>query len=284
MIRAVLLDLAGVVYQGEQPLPGAVQAIASLRNAGFRLRFLTNTTRMPRRALLSRLNSMGIAIADDELFTPAQAACAWLAAKGLSAHLLIHPALQEDFANLPASGPEAVVIGDAADGFTYAALNEAFRKLLAGAAFLALARNRSFKDEDGELSLDTGAFVAALEYATQREAVLLGKPAPDFFQCRASQHRLRRQGGGDGWRRCGSRRRRRAGGRSRQPPSSSAPANTVPVTRARQSLPQAKRSQTLQPPPDGSWSAALKRKGRPRGRPFVSCVRAKSIPRRPSRL
>ena len=57
-----------------------------------------------------------------------------------------------------------------------------FRKLLAGAAFLALARNRSFKDEDGELSLDTGAFVAALEYATQREAVLLGKPAPDFFQ------------------------------------------------------------------------------------------------------
>ena len=55
MIRAVLLDLAGVVYQGEQPLPGAVQAIASLRNAGFRLRFLTNTTRMPRRALLSRL-------------------------------------------------------------------------------------------------------------------------------------------------------------------------------------------------------------------------------------
>ena len=152
-----------------------------MRNAGFRLRFLTNTTRMPRRALLSRLNDMGIAIADDELFTPAQAARAWLAAKGLSPHLLIHPALQEDFANLPASETEAVVIGDAADGFTYAALNEAFRKLLAGAAFLALARNRSFKDEDGELSLDTGAFVAALEYATQREAVLLGKPAPEFF-------------------------------------------------------------------------------------------------------
>jgi len=142
MIRAVLLDLAGVVYQGEQPLPGTVQAIASLRNSGFRLRFLTNTTRMPRRALLSRLNSMGIAIADEELVTPAQAARAWLAAKGLSAHLLIHPALQEDFANLPASGPEAVVIGDAADGFTYAALNEAFRKLLAGAAFLR-ARTQS---------------------------------------------------------------------------------------------------------------------------------------------
>ena len=167
MIRAVLLDLAGVVYQGEQPLPGAVHAIASLRHAGFRLRFLTNTTRMPRRALLSRLNDMGIAISDEELFTPAQAARAWLAARGLSAHLLIHPALEEDFANLPASRMRGVVVGDAADGFTYAALNEAFRKLLAGAAFLALARNRSFKDEDGELSLDIGAFVTALEYATR---------------------------------------------------------------------------------------------------------------------
>jgi HAD superfamily hydrolase (TIGR01458 family) len=182
MIRAVLLDLAGVVYQGEQPLPGAVDAVACLRQAGLRLRFLTNTTRMPRRALLSRLSDMGVQIAAEELFTPAQAASAWLSARHLSPHLLIHPALAEDFANLPASKTEAVVIGDAADGFTYAALNAAFRKLLAGAEFLALARNRSFKDEDGELSLDTGAFVAALEYAAKREAVVLGKPAPNFFK------------------------------------------------------------------------------------------------------
>ena len=182
MIRAVLLDLAGVVYQGEQSLPGAVEAVAELRRAGLRLRFLTNTTRMPRRALLSRLNEMGVKIGDEELFTPAQAARAWLTARSLSPHLLIHPNLVEDFAGLGGSAGEAVVIGDAADGFTYAALNAAFRKLLAGAAFVALARNRSFKDEDGELSLDTGAFVTALEYAARREAVVLGKPAPDFFQ------------------------------------------------------------------------------------------------------
>jgi HAD superfamily hydrolase (TIGR01458 family) len=182
MIRAVLLDLAGVVYQGEQPLPGAVDAVACLRQAGLRLRFLTNTTRMPRRALLSRLADMGVAIAGEELFTPAQAAKAWLSARQLSPHLLIHPALAEDFAGLGGSEGEAVVVGDAAEGFTYEALNAAFRKLLAGAEFVALARNRSFKDEDGELSLDTGAFVAALEYATAREAIVLGKPVPGFFK------------------------------------------------------------------------------------------------------
>jgi HAD superfamily hydrolase (TIGR01458 family) len=74
------------------------------------------------------------------------------------------------------------VVGDAAEGFTYTALNQAFRKLLAGAKFLALANNRSFKDEDGELSLDAGAFVAALEYASRSKPIVLGKPAPEFFQ------------------------------------------------------------------------------------------------------
>jgi HAD superfamily hydrolase (TIGR01458 family) len=181
MIRAVLLDLAGVVYQDNQPLPGAVDAVAGLRKADLRLRFLTNTTRTPRRTLLYRLNEMGISIVDEELFTPAQAARAWLAARRLTPYFLIHSDLAEDFAGLDAGLADAVVVGDAAQGFTYTALNAVFRKLLAGAEFLALARNRSFKDDDGELSLDAGAFVTALEYACQRGAVLVGKPAPDFF-------------------------------------------------------------------------------------------------------
>jgi HAD superfamily hydrolase (TIGR01458 family) len=181
MIRAVLLDLAGVVYQGERPLPGAVDAVATLRDVGLPLRFLTNTTRIPRRTLLRGLDKMGVAVAEEELFTPAQAARAWLATRRLSPHLLIHPDLEEDFANLDGSGGEAVVVGDAAQGFTYTVLNVAFRKLLGGAEFLALARNRAFKDDDGELSLDAGPFVAALEYACQREAILFGKPAVDFF-------------------------------------------------------------------------------------------------------
>lgn len=73
------------------------------------------------------------------------------------------------------------MIGDAGKGFTYQSLNNAFRVLVGGAPFLALARNRSFRDADGELSLDAGAFVAALEYATGRKAIVLGKPSRDFF-------------------------------------------------------------------------------------------------------
>ncbi|HSR70737.1 MAG TPA: hypothetical protein VLL72_00020, partial [Kiloniellales bacterium] len=180
--KGALLDLGGVVYLGDSALPGAVDAVGRLRDAGVAVRFLTNTTRRPRRVLLERLARIGLPAEPEELFMPAIAARRYLADRGLTPRLLIHPNLEEDFADLPAGDKPALVVGDAADGFTYAALNDAFRTLEErDAVFLALARNRSFRNDDGRMSLDTGAFVAALEYATGREATVLGKPSADFF-------------------------------------------------------------------------------------------------------
>lgn len=181
MIRAVCLDIAGVLYQGDAAVPGAADAVARLRAAGLPVRFLTNSSRSPKRAVLEKLARFGIAAAPDELFTPVAAARAWLDATGHRAHLLVHPALEEDFAGGGWQGPPAVVLGDAGAGFTYDRLNAAFRLLAEGAPFLALAANRVFRDADGLLSLDAGAFVRALEYASGTEAQVLGKPAPAFF-------------------------------------------------------------------------------------------------------
>lgn len=179
--KAVLLDLGGVVYLGEELLPGALEAIARLREAGLPLRFLTNTTRTPHGRLLVRLRAMGIELDADELIAPSLAARRILAEQGLTPHLLVHPDLIEDFSGLPVTEREAVVIGDAADSFTYAAMNAAFRALERGAEFLALANNRYFRSTDGGLDLDAGPFVAALAFASRREPVMLGKPAPDAF-------------------------------------------------------------------------------------------------------
>ncbi|MEE8505827.1 MAG: hypothetical protein V3S40_06365, partial [Kiloniellales bacterium] len=166
MIEGVLLDLGGVVYVGDQPLPGALEALERLRATRLPLRYITNTTRTPKRGMMDKLWRLGVPAGEAELFMPALAARRYIEARGSSPHLLVHPALEEDFAGLPGDGPEVVVIGDAAEGFTYQALNGAFRALVGGAEFLALARNRSFQDADGALSLDAGPFVAALEYAS----------------------------------------------------------------------------------------------------------------------
>lgn len=181
MISGALLDLSGVIYVGNTVLPGSLAAVERLRAIGLPVRFLTNTTRTPKRLILNKLHDLGLTCEEEELFTPARAACDWLKSHGRSPHLLIHRDLAEDFAELPKSEPRAVVIGDAGEAFTYRTLNEAFRHLMAGAEFLALAGNRTFLDKDAQLSLDAGAFVAALEYGTQRAATVLGKPSADFF-------------------------------------------------------------------------------------------------------
>jgi HAD superfamily hydrolase (TIGR01458 family) len=179
-IKGVLLDLDGVVHVRDKPVPGSLEAVARLRAAGLPVRFVTNTTRRSRRAIAEALAALGLAVAPDELFTPASLVRDRLARDRLAPLLVIHPDLREDFAGL-AEGTGAVVIGDAGEHFTYDDLNRAFRALIHGADFLALARNRNFLDSDGELSLDVGGFVAALEYASAREAKVIGKPSPDFF-------------------------------------------------------------------------------------------------------
>jgi HAD superfamily hydrolase (TIGR01458 family) len=180
MVQGVLLDIGGVIAVGQALLPGAVTALDHLRSTGLPVRLITNTTRQSRHALQTQLDGWNLGTAPDDLFTPATAARAYLLAHGLQPHLLVHPRLAPEFDGLPAEGRAAVVVGDAGEAFTYRALNAAFRRLLDGAEFLALARNRMFTEPDGP-SLDAGPFVAALEYACGRSARLIGKPAPAFF-------------------------------------------------------------------------------------------------------
>ncbi|SDL56964.1 hypothetical protein [Pseudoruegeria lutimaris] len=100
---------------------------------GLPIRFLTNSTRRPKRDILTKLQALGFDVDGDEVLTPAAAACAWLEANGYVSHLLVHPDLEEDFAACRTVGPVAVVVGDAGLYFTYERLNEAFREIESGA-------------------------------------------------------------------------------------------------------------------------------------------------------
>lgn len=184
----VLIDLSGVLYVGDTPIAGAVDALARLRASGRRLCFLTNTTRRTRAALVQKLNTLGLAIAAGEIMTAASAAHAYVLEDGLRPQLLIHPDLAPEFEDLDTHDPNAVVVGDAGAGFTYDALNAAFRVLMAAdePRLVAMGGNRYFADGD-QLSLDMGPFVAALEVAADVRAVTTGKPAAAFFHAALRQ-------------------------------------------------------------------------------------------------
>jgi HAD superfamily hydrolase (TIGR01458 family) len=144
------------------------------------VRFVTNTTRVPHRGVLARLAGMGLEVPAEDLFTPAMAARGYLIDHDLIPHLLVHPNLQGEFADLITGPPNAVLMGDAGHAFTYEALNTVFRLLMEGMPLLAMGNNRYFREPDG-LSLDMGPFVLALEYAARVKAMILGKPSGDFF-------------------------------------------------------------------------------------------------------
>ena len=185
--RGVLLDLDGTVYEDDAPLPGAAAAIASLRAAGIGVRFVTNTTRVPRETMAGWLEGFGVPTAAGDIFTPARAAAACLAERGRRRVAVCLPrACHPDFAafEIVDREPEAVVIGDLGSGWTFEVMNRVFRWLRAGADFLALHRNRYWKT-GGELVLDVGSFVAAFEHATGREATLVGKPSRPLFEAAA---------------------------------------------------------------------------------------------------
>ena len=185
MTRAVLLDLDGVLYVEDEPIPGAVDAVERLRALGLGLRFVTNTTTRARAATLERLARLGFDVAADELLTPvvlARALCRERDHERVA--LLVAPGTEQDFEGLELvegeQGADAVIVGDLGDGWSYGALNRAFRLVMDGADLIALQKNRFWRRADG-LSLDAGPFVAALEYATGRDATIVGKPSPAFF-------------------------------------------------------------------------------------------------------
>jgi HAD superfamily hydrolase (TIGR01458 family) len=185
-MAAILLDVDGVFHVSGAPIDGGADAVRRLRDAGHRLRFVTNNTTRSRSALAVELRRIGIELDDDELQTTPMAAARALEGKRVLA--LTMAAIVEDLAGIELVGDhaEAVLIGGADETeetgrvFSYMNLARAFAELDLGADLYCLHRNRWWQTARGPL-LDAGAFVAGLEYATGLEATVLGKPSPAYF-------------------------------------------------------------------------------------------------------
>jgi HAD superfamily hydrolase (TIGR01458 family) len=188
-INGLMLDLDGTLYVGEQPVAGAGEAVGALKASGLTLRYVTNTTRVPRRAVVERMQKLGFLPEEGEVFTPAWAAARLIG--GRSCLALVNESLHEDLGRvrLTEDSPEVVLVGDLGEDFTYARLDAAFRCLMEGAELVALQKNRYWQSGGG-LSLDAGPFVAALEYASGKRAFVVGKPEESFFRIALEDMRL----------------------------------------------------------------------------------------------
>jgi HAD superfamily hydrolase (TIGR01458 family) len=185
-MAAILVDVDGVLHVSGAPIAGAALAVRRLRDAGHRLRFVTNTTTRSRSQVATGLREMHIEVEDGELQTTGVVAARAL--KGKRVLALTMPGILDDLDGLQLVGMnvDAVLIGGADEGeetgriFSYLNLNRAFHELDAGADLYCLHKNRWWQTTDGP-RLDGGAFVAGLEYAADTEATVLGKPSAAYF-------------------------------------------------------------------------------------------------------
>lgn len=182
-VDGLLFDIDGVLLLGEEVIPGAAETIAALRARGIPYRFMTNTTIYCRYTLLDRLQARGFDLQLDELYTASYAAARYLRDQQAQSYFpLLLPDAQLEFSGIEVNeeNPEYVVVGDMGASFTFARLNKAFRALLNGAKLIALHKKRHWRTPDGPF-LDAGPFVIALEYATESQAIVVGKPSAAYF-------------------------------------------------------------------------------------------------------
>jgi len=181
-LTGVLLDISGVLKDGKTAIPGSVEAVRKLREARLQIRLLTNETQMPRQTLAAALTDLGFCVQERDIIPPCPALIALLKRENMRPHLLVHPSVLQEFDGIDQSNPNCVVVSDAADIFTYENLNEAFRILIdmEKPRLFSLGRGRYYSD-NGVLVLDVGVFTAALEYAADIQAEVIGKPQPEFF-------------------------------------------------------------------------------------------------------
>jgi HAD superfamily hydrolase (TIGR01458 family) len=204
--RALLLDLDGVIVLAGAAVPGAAQAIASLEARRFPYRIVTNTSAVSRATLARWSGKIGAPIPASRFQSALSASAAWTARHFAGAPLYVLASedarrefdgqrlLSHEEAGLPGATAAAVVIGDSPEEATYDNLNRAFRLIRGGAVLVGMHQNPWWLTPEGP-TLDSGAFVAGLEFAAETRARIVGKPRPEFFSAAVAD--LRRDVGRD---------------------------------------------------------------------------------------
>lgn len=187
---SVILDLDGCLWLGDAPIPGAPEAVTELRSAGKQIIFLTNDGRRSPEEYVRKLWSFGVQASLEEIVTAGAAIQFLLAGRErTTVYVIGAPSI---FRHVTEAGHRIVngateateaelVVVSGHDGFTYGELAAATQAVLGGAELIAADRDPTFPREGG-LWPGTGAIVAALEYATGRKAVVVGKPEPHIFR------------------------------------------------------------------------------------------------------
>ncbi len=186
-----LIDMDGVIYRGNELIPGADRFIAELVARNVPFLFLTNNSQRTRRDVAVKLRRLGIDVTDDHIFTCAMATARFLAAQKphgtayvIGEGGLLH-ALHHNGYSVVDHDPDYVVVGEGR-ALSFEMIEAAVRMVDAGAKLIATNPDANCPTAHG-LRPGCGAVVAMLEAATGRKAFSVGKPSPVMMRMARKQ-------------------------------------------------------------------------------------------------
>ncbi len=190
-IEALIIDMDGVLWHGDRPQAGIEGFFAILRQLGLPFLLATNNASMTAEQYVTKLATMNVTVAADEILTSGQATAVYLSQHYLPAHTrlfvigsagLTQPLRQQGFVltDIYEEGVDLVVCGLDRD-LTWNKLASACYALQAGAQLIASNGDTSLPTEKG-LAPGNGAILAALAAATGAKPLVIGKPEPIIYQ------------------------------------------------------------------------------------------------------
>ncbi len=179
---AFICDMDGVIYHGNQLLPGVPRFVAWLTSSGKPYLFLTNSSERSPRELSQKLARLGVMVAQERFYTSALATAAFLASQRPrgSAYIIGEPglvnAMYEAGFSMNDADPDYVVVGETRS-YSFEKIERAIRLVLRGARLIGTNPDLTGPVEGG-LVPACGSLCAPIELSTGRKAYYVGKPNP----------------------------------------------------------------------------------------------------------
>lgn len=180
-MKPILIDFDGVIKIGKEIAPDAKDFVEFIDKSNIPACILSNSTLRTSGLMRNFLKDKGLEI-NIPAFTAFDVTLEYVKKNYSKVKVYCRDYLLHHFEGvIDDENPEAVVIGDIGNRWNYDTMNEIFNYVMNGAEIIAMHKNKFWQPE-GKLILDAGAFINAIEFATGKQATVIGKPSPLYFK------------------------------------------------------------------------------------------------------
>lgn len=176
-----LIDFDGVINLYGKPAPYCYEFFKFLERNSLPACILSNSTLKTALDIREFLSSNKLQ-SNLPVLTAADAAVKFVEKNYTRVSVFCVQSVKKEFAKfIDDKNPQAVIVGDLADNWSIKILNEIFNKVLNGADLVAMHMNRFWSPEKDKFVLDAGSYISAIEFASAKKPILIGKPSPIYF-------------------------------------------------------------------------------------------------------